>query len=305
MLIVCPSCATPYQVEPDALSQDGRSMRCARCLNAWFATFPTLVPGMAGSDEWDVLEIGPRVSSMQSPLQSSEGMPNFATPHDIDVADLSAEIASERAEQKAKADARPAEVTRNTAADLPSLAVARIASAASKPPAAGPDAATFAARRGRPSSLRRRRWRKPGFPAAILVLLGLDACIVTWRADIVRLLPQTASLYVAVGLPVNLRGLSFENIRMSRSEHEGVGVLVLEGSIVNVTARPLEVPRLRLALHNDAKHEIYAWTMQPPRSILGAGDTLPFRSRLASPPADAREVQVRFFSRHDMVAGLN
>jgi predicted Zn finger-like uncharacterized protein len=303
MLIVCPSCATPYQVETDALSQDGRSVRCARCLNAWSATFPTRVSGMAGSDEWDVLETGPRVSSMDSPLQSSKGMPNFATAHDIDVADLSAEKAGERAEQKAKAHASPAEVTRNAAAS-PSLVPARVASAATKPPASGPDAASFAARRGRPSALRRRRWRKPSFPAAILLLLGLDACIVTWRADVVRLLPQTAPLYAAVGLPVNLRGLSFEDIRVSRSNHEGVGVLVLEGSIVNVTARPLEVPRLRLAVHNSAKHEIYAWTMQPPRSILGPGDTMPFRSRLASPPGDAREVQVRFFSRHDMVAGL-
>ncbi|MEA2984135.1 MAG: hypothetical protein QOD94_389, partial [Alphaproteobacteria bacterium] len=41
------------------------------------------------------------------------------------------------------------------------------------------------------------------------------------------------------------------------------------------------------------------------RSILGPGDTLPFRSRLASPPLDAREVQVRFFNGHDVAAGLD
>ena len=171
-------------------------------------------------------------------------------------------------------------------------------------PAAGPGIATFAAPRPRRAA-QRRRWFKPGLPAAILVLLALEASIVGWRADIVRLLPQTASLYAAVGLPVNLRGLSFENIRMSRSELEGVGVWVLEGSIVNVANRPVEVPRLRLAAHNEARHEIYAWTMQPPRSVLGPGDTLPFRSRLASPPLDARELQVRFFNGYDVVAELN
>lgn len=52
------------------------------------------------------------------------------------------------------------------------------------------------------------------------------------------------------------RRLSFENVRMFRAEHEGVGVLVVEGSIVNVTKRPVKVPQLRLAMHNDAKHEI-------------------------------------------------
>jgi hypothetical protein len=104
---------------------------------------------------------------------------------------------------------------------------------------------------------------------------------------------------------VNLRGLAFEDIRMSRAEQDGVGVLVVEGSIVNVSGRPVEVPRLRLAVRNGGKNEIYAWTAQPSRSILGPGETLPFRSRLASPPAEAREVMVRFFSRRDVVAGLN
>ena len=170
-------------------------------------------------------------------------------------------------------------------------------------PAAGPGTATFAARRARRGA-HHRRWFKHGLPAAILVLLALNASIVGWRADIVRLLPQTASLYAAVGLPVNLRGLSLQNIHMTRSEHEGAGVLMMEGSIVNVTARPVAVPRLRFAVHNNARHEIYAWTMRPPRSILGPGDTLAFRSRLASPPLDARKVQVRFFNAHDVVAGL-
>jgi hypothetical protein len=136
-------------------------------------------------------------------------------------------------------------------------------------------------------------------------LVAAHAGLVVCRTDIVRLLPQTASLYAAVGLPVNLRGLAFENLHMSRVEQEGVGVLVVEGSIVNLTSRPVEVPRLRLAVRNEAKQEIYAWTAPPGRSILAPGDKLPFRSRLASPPTDAREVQVRFFNRRDLVAGLN
>ena len=34
------------------------------------------------------------------------------------------------------------------------------------------------------------------------------------------------------------------------------------------------------------------------------GESLAFRSRLASPPPDAREVLVRFFNRRDLVAGI-
>jgi predicted Zn finger-like uncharacterized protein len=37
MLIVCPSCATSYQVGPAALGPSGRAVRCAQCKNTWRA----------------------------------------------------------------------------------------------------------------------------------------------------------------------------------------------------------------------------------------------------------------------------
>ena len=119
----------------------------------------------------------------------------------------------------------------------------------------------------------------------------------------VRHFPQTASLYATIGLPVNLRGLVFEDVK-SRSEFEdGATVLVIEGTIVNLTTRTLEVPRLRFALRNASGHEVYAWTALPPKSTLGSGNGLPFRARLASPPPDGRDVIVRFFNRRDVAAG--
>src|SRR5262245_30116968 len=38
MLIVCPTCATTYQIAPAALGETGRSVRCASCKDTWFAT---------------------------------------------------------------------------------------------------------------------------------------------------------------------------------------------------------------------------------------------------------------------------
>jgi predicted Zn finger-like uncharacterized protein len=334
MLIVCPDCATSYQVEPNSLRPGGRSVRCARCQNVWFATAPTVVPAMTAVQDWDIIDTGPRVPSVDSPPAAEPAPAEITAPPDeipeiaaapeillaeipddspatpgsaegIDLAGLSSEMTAEHAEQAAEADAVLAEVEAGeiVATDSPPLVPSPQPLVAAT--AAGEDIETFAARRARHNALRRRRWLAPGLPAAILALAAANVSMIVWRADIVRLLPQTASLYAAVGLPVNLRGLAFDNIQMSRAEHDGVGVLVVEGSIVNVSGRPVEVPRLRLAVRNGGKNEIYAWTALPARSILGPGETLPFRSRLASPPAEAREVMVRFFSRRDVVAGLN
>src|SRR5437588_564595 len=110
------------------------------------------------------------------------------------------------------------------------------------------------------------------------------------RRAVVRFVPQTASLFSAVGLPVNLRGLSLDDIKTSIEAHEGVTVLMVEGTIANVTRQPLEVPRLRFAVRNAAGYEVYAWTALPAEPVLAPGDRVSFRSRLASPPADAQDI---------------
>src|SRR5262245_6143735 len=38
MQIVCPNCATGYDVQASALGAEGRSVRCARCRTVWHAT---------------------------------------------------------------------------------------------------------------------------------------------------------------------------------------------------------------------------------------------------------------------------
>jgi len=48
-------------------------------------------------------------------------------------------------------------------------------------------------------------------------------------------------------------------------------------------------------------HEIYSWTALPDRKALGAGERMAFRSRLATPPPEGRDVVVRFFNRRDLV----
>jgi len=117
--------------------------------------------------------------------------------------------------------------------------------------------------------------------------------------DVVRYLPQTASLFAAIGLPVNLRHLRFENVRISKEAQDGVNILIVEGAIVSDASKPVEVPRLRFAARNAAGQEVYTWTAQPSRSILGPGERLEFRSQIPTPPTEASDVMVRFFTAQD------
>jgi hypothetical protein len=127
--------------------------------------------------------------------------------------------------------------------------------------------------------------------------------LIGWRVEVVRFAPQTASLYASIGLPVNLRGLAWENVRTTGEMHEGVPVLIVEGAVRNVAGKTVEVPRLRFALRSPSGHELYAWTTVTERSILAPSETAAFRTRLVSPPAEGRDVIVRFFNRHDLLSG--
>ena len=94
--------------------------------------------------------------------------------------------------------------------------------------------------------------RMPGMPSfslptACAAMGALVLALMIWRADVVRLLPQTATFYKMVGLDVNLRGLAFKDIKITNETVDGKPVLVIEGVIVGETRKPVELPRLRFS----------------------------------------------------------
>jgi hypothetical protein len=132
------------------------------------------------------------------------------------------------------------------------------------------------------------------------VILGLaltDAAIIAERADLVWAMPQTASFFAVLGLPVNLRGVHFDRVAATAERHDGEPVLIVQGEIGNSTTATEEVPPLRFAIRNAAHQEIYSWTATPVRGRLSAGHKLAFRSELTLPPLDTRDVVVRFIDR--------
>ncbi len=148
------------------------------------------------------------------------------------------------------------------------------------------------------------RWPLSLVQTGILALALVDIILIGWRSDVVRALPQTASFYALLRLPVNLRNLTFNDVATSMEQHEGVPILVVEGNIFNAARKTEDVPRLKFIVRNAAHQEIYAWTAVPARASLGAG-----RGGSASAPGLPRRRQARtillsaFVNRRDIVAG--
>ena len=132
--------------------------------------------------------------------------------------------------------------------------------------------------------------------------LGMLIALILARETVVRVFPQTASLYALAGFHVNLRGLVFEDLKTSYETQDGVRVVTIEGDIRNITSSNQPVARLRFALRNDKGVETYSWTAVPERAMMTPDETQHFKTRLATPPTDSKDVRVRFFHPRDLAA---
>jgi predicted Zn finger-like uncharacterized protein len=293
MHIVCPHCTTSYAINLATLGAAGRTVRCSRCKEVWLAR------------PEDAIEIAAAVPAMAEASQSAGN---------ADAADEWEALARQE-------EGREGEDSQDTpVVDSPSISADWPADAAPRdgdtdwPSAARQDAEDHEEAVSTHASRLARIFRLPslpsipfmpafGLPTACAAMGALILALVIWRADVVRLLPQTASLYRMVGLDVNLRGLAFKDIKITDETVDGKPVLVIEGSIVGETAKPVELPRLRFSVRDAQGAEIYAWNAVLEQPVLKPGERAYFKSRLASPPPEGRNIDVRFFNKRDLAGG--
>jgi predicted Zn finger-like uncharacterized protein len=277
MKIVCPNCGTSYDVDGATLGSAGRTVRCVRCRETWLARVDDMARADALSEAAD--EIGWGNAASPEPAEArpdveiiEHELPQVESPplaHD--------ELASQDwtvAAQEDAAAVRPAAARRGTSRK-------------------------FAFGSGPARSL------SFGFnaPLAIAAMAALVLALVVWRNDVVRLLPQTAAFFQAAGLGVNLRDLAFEDVRVTTEVVGGSKVFVIEGAIRPTSGKIVEVPRLRFVVQDARGADIYAWNAVVDQAVVKPGEKVAFRTRLASPPAEAHSVVVRFFHRRDLTSG--
>ena len=258
MHIVCPHCTTSYAINLASLGESGRTVRCARCKETWVARPEDAVePAMAEAShtarereiaaDWNMAE-----EDASPPVAGSPSIAGDWTDDDG------------RSEQ-GKADW---------------IALVRDAALDGETEPRGSWFGNFLKTR-RPE-------RKAGvsfgsLTTACAAMAALIVSLIVWRADVVRLLPQTANFYKMVGLNVNLRGLAFKDVK--------------------VTTETVELPRLRFSVRDAQGAEIYAWNTVLDQTTLKPGDQTGFKSRLASPPTEGKSIDIRFFNKRDISGG--
>ncbi len=130
--------------------------------------------------------------------------------------------------------------------------------------------------------------------AGLALLVASSMATIAQRRAIVTVLPESAPLFAAIGLPATVPDLVLGGVASTLADDGPARVLTLEGKITNERGTEAEVPNLRIVVRDDDQQSIYSWVAPAPRSHLGAGELVEFSSRLVSPPANGHDLVVSF-----------
>jgi hypothetical protein len=133
-----------------------------------------------------------------------------------------------------------------------------------------------------------------GWPLLLLVILVGLVGLVGGRNEIVRWWPPSARLYDTVGLPIDVpwEGLDLRNVTTTAQSDNGT--LVIEGTVVNTSNKPRQIPELKAVMTSAAQQVLKDWTFVSGIQSLQPGESAVFHQELPDVPLGGAFIAVTF-----------
>lgn len=302
MILSCPRCATRFEVPASALGTKGRKVRCTACHHIWFAQAEPSAAASANRapDRPAVATGSPGEQAAQSGTRTSEPAVKPAAA----ALPGAGEPVAERAEPPGYAvEGHKANVGRVSQQGRAELGGARPTAdgAATRKPSDTPIQPKTRSATAKPASASLPKappnglstWGTVGWMLLSLLIIAA-AGIVVGRNEIVAAYPDMAPHYQRLGLPVVLKPqLELRDIASERAFDQGVSVVVVKGTIANLSDRPQDVPRVRVALLDTNREEVAHEFFEADASSLGPHGSVEFSARIVNPPRAASNFSVR------------
>jgi hypothetical protein len=138
------------------------------------------------------------------------------------------------------------------------------------------------------------RVRRTARLAAFVLLVSILVLGFALRTDLVTWFPSLAGLYAAMGLPVNVVGLEFENSKTLTSYRGGKPVMLITSRIRSVSSQTVLVPPVLVSLLDGAGGTVYEWTVTPKATEMAPGEIFEFSTEVSAPPQGAVTVRLSF-----------
>ena len=282
IIIACPHCGTRYQVPPETLGDAGRKVACAHCGKSWLAEPGAALPPVDDRlfSEADEAALDQSFAAEEAALREVPAAVRQLIP---------------------RGEVPPPEVMRSIAEIK-----AALEGAGGGPPAAeGSHELSKAEQKVAEGKLKKRlrnfarelpatRFHRVLRGVGLGVLMAVIAGALLFRTEIVRLVPDLAGFYAAIGLEVNVVGLDFSDVSTLLSHRGNADMISVNATIFGVEPRRLSVPPVVVTLLGKDDNPLYAWSVLPKVQDLEPGEVIGFSTELASPPEGATHVRLSF-----------
>lgn len=113
------------------------------------------------------------------------------------------------------------------------------------------------------------------------------------RDRVVSLLPAAQPYYARLGIPVALpERLMVRDVTTKQIREGDAAVLEVTGLIANESRHARPMPRLRIALLNEKREQIFEYTFAPEGVEVPGRGEVAFATKLSKPPAEAKHLDV-------------
>lgn len=281
MIITCPSCSARYVVDPVKIGPNGRTVKCAKCGNAWAQPAPT-PEEMADS----VTEPPATQPAAAPPADPPPETAPEETPAPSDVAAAFEERVGREPPEPIDDDASDA-VEDDFRASFDDAFNKETDSEAR--PLRGDRSASLPAL-PRESS----RWpARLAWIALIVVVVGVIGGALVFQQAISKNWPPAQKLYELIGMtpePIKKR----LGVRSVRYTYPDKTLLRIDGELVNLSKAPHDVPNLRILFLDEAGKVVKRWTFPPPERRMLPDEIVKFATEIKDPPANAKRIDVGF-----------
>lgn len=254
MIIACPACSTRYAVPDTAIGPEGRTVRCAKCRHSWFQ------------------EPGPGLDSLTPeaappPVRKRSPVPQAAPPPPP-----APEPAPDRAGTAADAPDEP----------IPAPPPLRPAAAA--PAAGGGDVSQFEAEP--PFRRRRNPLKLWTWAAAIFAVLAAGTIVAVSYWGLPDWVPVSRPTFGAAQPDIVL---DFPPEQQDRHQlPSGAEYFGASGTITNTGSTAQRVPPILIVLRDARERIVFSWEVQPPKRVLGPGESVTVNEAMTDVPRSAR-----------------
>ena len=130
----------------------------------------------------------------------------------------------------------------------------------------------------------------------LVVVVGIAAGGWFGRNQIVAQFPQFEPVYTVLGIPVVPPGPNLE-LRLAEPQsttRDGDRIVVLRGSVTNISNRKQRIPKLRARLTGQDGAVLLEWVFEAPKAELDAGAAVDFATEAVNPPEESQSLTINF-----------